>query len=82
MPEMNHRTKGDCMPRDSINDHSITWQKGGSYFMFKLPSLTSGSTQPQGWKVQSAILRQIILRSKCDFPTINNSSLTEALLST
>lgn len=44
MPEMNHGTKGDHMPRNSINDHSL--MGGGSYFMFKLLSPTGGSNQP------------------------------------
>lgn len=54
MPEMNHRTKGDHMPRNSINDPPITGGggEGSSYFMFKLLSPTSGSNQPWGWKVQ------------------------------
>ena len=58
MLEMNHRTKGDCKSRNSINDHSVTGWKRGSYFMFKLLSPTRGSSQLWGWK-SNAILRHL-----------------------
>lgn len=44
-----HRTKGDCMSRNYINDRSLMWWERGSCFMFKLLSPTRGSNQPWGW---------------------------------
>lgn len=79
MLEMNHRTKGDCESRNFINDHSITWWKRGSYFMFKLLSPAKG--QPScGAGKPNAVLRQDVSGSKSGFLTINNSSLTAVLL--
>lgn len=45
IPGMNHRTKGDCMPRDSINDHPIACGESSSDFMFQLVTSSRLSQQ-------------------------------------
>ena len=71
---MNHRTKGDCMPRDSINDHPITCGESSSYFMFQLLSLTAGRASNGDfflqsitnlWQTHSYLLRDHYLLPKC-----------------